>query len=181
MLAAGFDAGVRYDERLERDMIAVPIGPRQQRYRRWPPRPPYFAAHGRPKHPREAARPRRDPPPLRQRGLASARIREGRRGHPSRARRGRWSATPSSLEIAAAIGGLGLICDLRRTSSPPYLGERRARTRARRLAAALLGAFPLLSQPPPHAGAAARLRRFPQAPAEIMIGNPNTSARPSFC
>lgn len=28
VLAAGFDAGVRYDERLEQDMIAVPIGPR---------------------------------------------------------------------------------------------------------------------------------------------------------
>jgi DNA-binding transcriptional LysR family regulator len=32
VLAAGFDAGIRYDESLERDMIAVPIGPRQQRY-----------------------------------------------------------------------------------------------------------------------------------------------------
>ena len=32
VLAAGFDAGVRYDERLEKDMIAVPIGPRVQRF-----------------------------------------------------------------------------------------------------------------------------------------------------
>ena len=32
VLAAGFDAGIRYEERLERDMIAVPIGPRVQRY-----------------------------------------------------------------------------------------------------------------------------------------------------
>ena len=32
VLAAGFDAGVRYDERLERDMIALPIGPRAQRF-----------------------------------------------------------------------------------------------------------------------------------------------------
>lgn len=31
VLAAGYDAGIRYDERLERDMIAVPIGPRRQR------------------------------------------------------------------------------------------------------------------------------------------------------
>ena len=31
VLAAGCDAGIRYDERLEQDMIAVPIGPRQQR------------------------------------------------------------------------------------------------------------------------------------------------------
>lgn len=29
---AGFDAGIRYDEHLEQDMIAVPIGPRVQRY-----------------------------------------------------------------------------------------------------------------------------------------------------
>ena len=27
VLAAGCDAGIRYDERLEQDMIAVPIGP----------------------------------------------------------------------------------------------------------------------------------------------------------
>ena len=32
VLAAGFDAGIRYEERLEQDMIAVPIGPRIQRY-----------------------------------------------------------------------------------------------------------------------------------------------------
>jgi DNA-binding transcriptional LysR family regulator len=32
VLAAGFDAGIRYDERLEGDMIAIPIGPRRQRF-----------------------------------------------------------------------------------------------------------------------------------------------------
>jgi DNA-binding transcriptional LysR family regulator len=32
MLAAGCDAGIRYDERLEQDMIAVPIGPQVQRF-----------------------------------------------------------------------------------------------------------------------------------------------------
>src|SRR5580698_7942865 len=32
VLAAGCDAGIRYDERLEQDMIAVPIGPRHQRF-----------------------------------------------------------------------------------------------------------------------------------------------------
>ncbi|MCE3519367.1 LysR substrate-binding domain-containing protein, partial [Escherichia coli] len=30
MVASGCDAGIRYDERLEQDMIAVPIGPRIQ-------------------------------------------------------------------------------------------------------------------------------------------------------
>ena len=32
VLAAGCDAGIRYEERLEQDMIAVPIGPRVQRF-----------------------------------------------------------------------------------------------------------------------------------------------------
>src|SRR5882757_4026210 len=32
VLAAGFDAGIRYDERIEPDMIAVPIGPRSQHF-----------------------------------------------------------------------------------------------------------------------------------------------------
>src|SRR5436190_376323 len=32
VLAAGCDAGIRYEERLEQDMIAVPIGPRIQRF-----------------------------------------------------------------------------------------------------------------------------------------------------
>ncbi|EIM29181.1 LysR family transcriptional regulator [Microvirga lotononidis] len=52
VLAAGFDAGIRYDERLEKDMIAVPIGPRVQRFT-VAGAPAYFAAHGRPTHPRD--------------------------------------------------------------------------------------------------------------------------------
>jgi DNA-binding transcriptional LysR family regulator len=32
VIGAGFDAGIRYEERIERDMIAVPIGPRVQHY-----------------------------------------------------------------------------------------------------------------------------------------------------
>ncbi|MDR3514811.1 MAG: LysR substrate-binding domain-containing protein [Azospirillaceae bacterium] len=52
VLAAGFDAGIRYDERLEQDMIAVPIGPRVQRYAT-AAAPAYLAAQGRPQHPRD--------------------------------------------------------------------------------------------------------------------------------
>jgi len=52
VLAAGFDAGIRYDERLERDMIAVPIGPRTQHFVAAGSRA-YFDAHGWPEHPRE--------------------------------------------------------------------------------------------------------------------------------
>ncbi len=52
VLAAGFDAGVRYDERLEQDMIAVPIGPRQQRFIT-AASPAYLMANGEPRHPRD--------------------------------------------------------------------------------------------------------------------------------
>lgn len=52
MLAAGCDAGIRYDERLEQDMIAVPIGPRTQRFAT-AASPAYLAARGRPDHPRD--------------------------------------------------------------------------------------------------------------------------------
>ena len=47
MVRDGFDAGVRYEERIERDMIAVPIGPRVQRFIT-AAAPAYLAAHGRP-------------------------------------------------------------------------------------------------------------------------------------
>lgn len=52
VLAAGYDAGIRYDERLEQDMIAVPIGPRVQRYAA-AAAPAYLARCGRPGHPRD--------------------------------------------------------------------------------------------------------------------------------
>lgn len=50
LLAAGCDAGIRYDERLAQDMIAVPIGPRTQRLVT-AAAPAYLEAHGRPEHP----------------------------------------------------------------------------------------------------------------------------------
>lgn len=52
MLASGCDAGIRYDERLEQDMIAVPIGPRFQRFAT-AAAPAYLDARGRPEHPRD--------------------------------------------------------------------------------------------------------------------------------
>lgn len=50
VLAAGCDAGIRYDERLEQDMIAVPIGPRVQRFAT-AASPAYLERRGRPQHP----------------------------------------------------------------------------------------------------------------------------------
>jgi len=52
ILASGCDAGIRYDERLEQDMIAVPIGPRVQRFAT-AASPGFLDEHGRPDHPRE--------------------------------------------------------------------------------------------------------------------------------
>jgi DNA-binding transcriptional LysR family regulator len=52
MLAEGCDAGIRYEERLEQDMIAIPIGPRLQRAAT-AAAPAYLDRHGRPQHPRE--------------------------------------------------------------------------------------------------------------------------------
>jgi DNA-binding transcriptional LysR family regulator len=50
VLAAGCDAGIRYDERLEKDMVAVPIGPRVQRFAT-AASPAYLDRHGRPQQP----------------------------------------------------------------------------------------------------------------------------------
>jgi len=52
VLAAGCDAGIRYEERLEQDMIAIPIGPREQRMAA-AAAPRYLERHGRPNHPRD--------------------------------------------------------------------------------------------------------------------------------
>jgi DNA-binding transcriptional LysR family regulator len=52
VLAAGFDAGVRYGERIEQDMIAIPIGPREQRFVT-AASPAYLDAHGHPRHPKD--------------------------------------------------------------------------------------------------------------------------------
>ncbi|CAM3877130.1 LysR family transcriptional regulator [Bordetella tumulicola] len=50
VLAAGCDAGIRYEERLEQDMIAIPIGPRRQRMAT-AAAPAYLAARGVPLQP----------------------------------------------------------------------------------------------------------------------------------
>jgi DNA-binding transcriptional LysR family regulator len=51
-LATGCDAGIRYDDRLEQDMIALPIGPRVQRMAT-AASPAYLDARGRPEHPQD--------------------------------------------------------------------------------------------------------------------------------
>lgn len=48
----GCDAGIRYDECLEQDMVALPIGPRQQRFA-VAAAPAYLDRNGRPEHPHD--------------------------------------------------------------------------------------------------------------------------------
>ena len=107
VLAAGFDAGVRYDERLEQDMIAVPIGPRVQRFA-VAAAPAYLAEHGRPEHPKD----------LLNHACIRHRFAHGvtplweleRAGEIIRiAPTGPLIATTMELEVAAAIAGLGVI------------------------------------------------------------------------
>ncbi len=52
ILDAGCDAGIRYDERLTKNMISLPIGPARQRFAT-AASPAYLARHGRPQHPQD--------------------------------------------------------------------------------------------------------------------------------
>lgn len=106
VLAAGFDAGARYDERLEKDMIAVPLaGP--QRFV-VVGSPAYFAEHGRPVHPREVL----NHPCIRHRFASGASYawefeKDGEviRVQPE----GPLITTSGDLELAAAEAGVGLL------------------------------------------------------------------------
>lgn len=107
VLAEGFDAGIRYEERIERDMIAVPIGPRRQRFV-IAAAPSYLAARSRPRHPRDLL----DHACIRHR-FPSGRVapwefeRDGQviRISPD----GPLIATSIEMEIAAAVAGLGVM------------------------------------------------------------------------
>jgi DNA-binding transcriptional LysR family regulator len=55
VLKAGCQAGIRYGKSLDQDMVAVPIGPRRQRFAT-AAASSYLDAHGRPQHPTELLR-----------------------------------------------------------------------------------------------------------------------------
>jgi DNA-binding transcriptional LysR family regulator len=107
VLAAGYDAGIRYGERLEKDMITVPIGPRTQRYI-VAAAPSYLAAHGAPRQPEDLLNHRC----IRHRFLSGVTIqwefeRDGRTIRI--AVDGPLIGTNMQIELTAAIRGLGLI------------------------------------------------------------------------
>lgn len=52
IVADGYDAGIRFEKRIERDMVAIPLGPRLQRIAA-AASPAYLEERGRPKRPRD--------------------------------------------------------------------------------------------------------------------------------
>lgn len=52
VIEGGFDAAIRFEERVAADMVSTPIGPRRQRFVA-AAAPAYLARHGRPDHPRD--------------------------------------------------------------------------------------------------------------------------------
>jgi DNA-binding transcriptional LysR family regulator len=118
VLAAGFDAGVRYGERLEQDMIAVPIGPRVQRFATGASAA-YLAAHGRPEHPRELLGHRC----LRHRfasGVAPAWEFENDGEVVRIVPEGPLVANAAELQVAAAAAGLGVVSGFEGFLAPAF-------------------------------------------------------------
>lgn len=116
VLAAGFDAGVRYDERLEQDMIAVPVGPRVQRFAT-AASPDYLKSHGRPEHPRDLLKHSCIRHRFPSRVISNWEFeRDGEivRIMPV----GPLIATTIELEISAAVGGLGVIASFEEYLAP---------------------------------------------------------------
>lgn len=108
VLAAGFDAGIRYDESIELDMIAVPIGPRRQRFI-CVAAPAYIEKYGTPRHPKDLL----EHACIRHRFASGAVAswefeRDGElvKVNPT----GPLIASTMELEYGAAIAGLGIIC-----------------------------------------------------------------------
>ncbi len=119
VLAAGFDAGVRYEERLDADMIAVPLGPSRQRFAVGAS-PAYRDARGAPEHPRDLL----DHACIRHR-FANGHLampwefeREGEvvRIDPT----GVLVATSIDLELAAAEAGVGIIATFEEYLRPSF-------------------------------------------------------------
>jgi len=107
VLAAGFDAGIRYDESIEQDMIAVPIGPRTQRFI-CVATPAYLEKHGEPQHPKD----------LLQHACIRHRFASGaiapwefeRNGELVKVNpTGPLIASSMDLELGAALAGLGIV------------------------------------------------------------------------
>jgi DNA-binding transcriptional LysR family regulator len=103
----GFDAAIRYEERVAVDMVALPIGPRRQRLVA-AASPAYLARHGLPQHPKDLSHHRLIGHRLASGGMVVWEFAQGRRT---------LRVTPAGplitgsieLRVAAAAAGAGLI------------------------------------------------------------------------
>ncbi len=118
VLAAGFDAGIRYDEKLERDMIAVPIGPRRQRFATGATTS-YLERRGVPLHPRD----------LLQHACIRHRFASGRvavweferAGELVRVEpRGPVTSSVTEIEISSALAGVGIVSSFEEWLAPHF-------------------------------------------------------------
>lgn len=116
VFAEGFDAGIRYGENLDLDVIAVPIGPRRQRFA-VVASPAYLRARGEPGHPRDVM----------EHDCIRHRFESGRLSSWEFERDGevirvnpeaRLIANSSEMELAAAVAGLGLMATFTETVRP---------------------------------------------------------------
>lgn len=123
IVAAGFDAGVRYEERLEQDMIAVPIGPRVQRFAIGAS-PGYLEARGRPTHPRDLLA----HDCIRHRFANGATISTWEFERDNEVLKvgigGRVVATNWEMEMAAAVAGLGILASFEEVLAPAFADVR---------------------------------------------------------
>ena len=107
VMAAGCVAGIRYDEHIAADMMAVPIGPRRQRYV-CVASPAYLAEHGTPRHPAELES-HAGIGHLFAGGRAGAWDFE-RNGERVRVRpQGRLATASSDIQVAVAVAGHGVL------------------------------------------------------------------------
>ncbi|HEX7112410.1 MAG TPA: LysR family transcriptional regulator [Mizugakiibacter sp.] len=112
LVSEGLDAGIRLGEKVQRDMVAVPLGGPQRSVLVGSPE--YFARHGRPQHPRELQAHNC----LRFRFSRTGAIYRWEFAHPHGANRGRWfeidvdgNLVTNEIALAsrAALDGLGLL------------------------------------------------------------------------
>ena len=157
----GYDAGVRYGEHLEQDMIAIPLGP-PQRYA-LVAAPDYLARHGRPKHPRDLL----DHACIRIRLSSGAMLdwefeKAGRAVKLSPA--AKLVVNYPGPAMRAARDGVGFWLTFRVRVRGDRFG--RSGQRARRLVCAVSGTVPVLPEPPPAAAGTRGVHRFRRRVAE---------------
>jgi len=107
IIEGGFDAAIRYEERIAVDMAATPIGPRVQSFAA-AAAPDYLSRHGRPEHPKDLSSHRLIGHRLSSGAMVVWEFGKGRstvRVTPS----GPLITSSIELRMAAAVGGAGMI------------------------------------------------------------------------